>query len=352
MSDKTEKPTAKKLRDAHKRGEIARSQDLNTAIVFVAVLGVLWFSAKPFVEVLQSLTELAIAAPAHVRSGVSWILVFQQALTDGARVVLTVLGAASAMAVLVGFWQSKGVFSIDPLMPNLNKLNPAEGLKNMVSSKQLIEVVKLIVKATALSVVLALVLRDAMSPAIRTMQTPLSSVANVGATAWSLLLQMCFYASAVYAVLGVLDVGLQVFQFLQKQRMTKEEIKRERRDQDGDPMIKSQRRRLQREIAQGTGGVPLAKANVLVTNPTHYAVALYYQPGITDLPMVIAKGTDESALALRGQAREQRVPVVENRELARLLHAEVAIDDCIEEAHFEAVAEVLRFVSELSAAPT
>jgi type III secretion protein U len=344
MSEKTEKPTAKKLRDAHKRGEIARSADLTTALTFAAVLGVLWFAATPFASVLQALAELAINAPSHVRSKTPWLLLLQQALMDGARIIVGALLTACAVAILAGAAQSRGVFSLDPLLPKLEKLNPAQGLQQMVSPKRLLELAKLLVKGVLLAAVLGFVLRGAIVPALRTMRISTSAVESIGTSAWSLTMQMFWYAAVVYLVLALADVGLQIYNFMQQQRMSKDEVKRERRDQDGDPMIKSQRRRLAREIAQGTGNVPMAKANVVVTNPTHYAVALYYEAGITELPLVIAKGVDEYAQALRKQALRHRVPIVENPPLARRLHAEVALDEYIEEAHFEAVAEVLRFV--------
>lgn len=344
MSEKTEKPTAKKLRDAHKRGEVAKSADLTTALTFAAVLGVLWFASAPFASVVQALTELAINAPSHVRSKTPWLLLFQQALMDGARVILGAVLAAAAVAILVGAAQSRGVFSLDPLMPKLDKLNPAQGLQQMFSPKRLIELAKLLLKGVLLAVVLWFVLRDAITPALRTLRVSTDAVESIGVTAWSLLMQMCAYAAAVYLILALADVGLQIYNFMQQQRMSKEEVKRERRDQDGDPMVKSQRRRLQREMAQGTGGVPMKKANVVVTNPTHFAVALYYEAGVTDLPLVIAKGVDEHAQALRKQATQHRVPIIENPPLARQLHADVGLDEYIEEAHFEAVAEVLRFI--------
>jgi type III secretion protein U len=347
MSEKTEQPTAKKLRDAHKRGQIARSADLISALSFIAVLGVLWFAATSFASVLQSLAELAINAASHVRSKTPWLLLFQQALTDGARVILIALFTAFAVAVLVGAAQSRGVFSLDPLMPKLDKLNPAQGLQQMFSPQRLLELGKLLIRGVLLTVVLWFVLRDAIVPALRTMRVSTDAVASIGATAWSLVMQMCWYAAIVYLILALADVGLQIYNFTKQQRMSKDEVKRERRDQDGDPMVKSQRRRLAREIAQGTGSVPLKKANVLVTNPTHYAVALYYEADVTDLPLVIAKGTDNDALALRRLALQHAVPIVENRPLARRLHDEVGLDEYIEEAHFEAVAEVLRFVGGL-----
>jgi type III secretion protein U len=344
MSEKTEKPTAKKLRDAHQRGEIAKSADLTTALTFAAVLGVLWFASTPFASVLQALAELAINAPSHVRSKTPWLLLFQQALMDGARVILGAMLSACVVAILVGAAQSRGVFSLDPLMPKLEKLNPAQGLQQMFSPKRLIELAKLLVKGVLLAVVLWFVLRDAITPALRTLRISTDAVESIGVTAWSLLMQMCAYAAAVYLILALADVGLQIYNFMQQQRMSKDDVKRERRDQDGDPMVKSQRRRLQREMAQGTGNVPMKKANVVVTNPTHFAVALYYEAGVTDLPLVIAKGVDEHAQALRKLAMQHRVPIVENPPLARQLHADVGLDEYIEEAHFEAVAEVLRFI--------
>jgi type III secretion protein U len=143
---------------------------------------------------------------------------------------------------------------------------------------------------------------------------------------------------------SVADFGLQVFEYLKRQRMSKEEVKRERRDMDGDPHVRARRRQILRELASGQGGAPLAKASVVLTNPTHVAVALWYERGLTELPVVIAKALDSEALELRRSARGLRVPIVENRPLARQLYAEVGLNETIEEAHFEAVAEVLRWV--------
>jgi type III secretion protein U len=350
MSDKTEKPTAKKLRDARQRGEFPRSADLTAAMTFASVLGVLWFTAAPFTAVVKMLTQMAIEAPMHVRNQVPWVMLLQQALTEAGRVVLGALFAGCVTAVLVGAAQSRGLFTMDTLTPKVDRLNPANGLKQMVSPQRLIELAKLLLKGGVLAAVLAFVLRDAIDPAMRTLRVAPGAVESIGVTAWSLTMQMFAYAAAIYLVLALADIGLQIHMFMQQQRMTKDEVKRERKDQDGDPMVKSQRRRMQREMAQGTGNVPMAKANVLVTNPTHYAVALYYKPGVTDLPMVIAKGLDEDALVLRKAAAKHGVPIVEDRPLARKLHADVAIDDFIEEEHFEAVAEVLRFVAETAEA--
>jgi type III secretion protein U len=350
MSEKTEQPTAKKLRDAHKRGEIARSADLISAFTFTAVLGVLWFAGATFASIVESLVEIAINAPGHVRGNMPWQLLFQQALMDGAKVIAATLFTACVVAILIGAAQSKGVFSLDPLMPRLEKLNPANGLKQMFSAQRMIELAKLLFKGVLLAVTLGLAVRDAIEPAMRTIRADPTAVASVGATMWSLLMLMCAMAAAIYIVLALLDVALQIYNFMKQQRMSKDEVKRERKDQDGDPQIKAQRRRLAREAAQGTGGVPMKKANVLVTNPTHFAVALYYEAEVTDLPIVIAKGADDDAHALRRIATRNGTPIVENRPLARSLYADVEIDGYIEEAHFEAVAEVLRFVAGLEAA--
>jgi type III secretion protein U len=352
MSEKTEQPTHKKLRDAHKRGEIARSADLVSAFTFTAVLAALWFAGGMLANVVTALVEVAINAPQHVRSETPWLLLFQQALMDGGKAIVMVVFTACIVAILIGAAQSKGVFSLDPLMPKLEKLNPASGLKQMFSAQRIIELGKLVLKGALLSVTLGFAVRDAIGPAMSTLRVSPSAVSSVGGTMWSLLMGMCAMAAAIYIVLALLDVALQIYNFMKQQRMTKEEVKRERKDQDGDPHIKSQRRRLAREIAQGTGGVPLKKANVLVTNPTHYAVALYYEADVTDLPLVIAKGTDDDALALRRQAMRLNVPIVEDRPLARALYADVDLDDYIEEAHFEAVVEVLKFVAGLQEGAT
>ncbi len=344
MTEKTEKATAKKLRDARLKGEVAKSKDVTSAAVFVALLGVLWLGGALFMKSIRAVLEIAIDAPAQVTAGRPWLLLLEQALREAGIVVLPVLGAALVAAVLAGFAQVRGVFSAEPLQFKPERLNPAEGLKNLFSTRQLFELLKLIVKTVALSFALFVVVKGGFSAAVRGVY---AQPATAGLIGWKLVLWLFCVAALVYAVVSTADFGLQVFEYLKRQRMTKEEVRRERRDMDGDPHVRARRRQMFRELASGQGGAPLAKASVVLTNPTQVAVALWYERGQTELPVVVAKGLDSEALALRRAARTLKVPIVENRPLARQLYAEVGLNEPIEEAHFQAVAEVLRWVRSL-----
>jgi type III secretion protein U len=346
MTEKTEKATAKKLRDARKRGEVAKSKDVTSAVVFAALLAVLWVGSGMFMQAIAAVMEMAIDAPAQVKAGRSWILLLEQAIRDSAVVVIPVLGAALVAALLAGFAQVRGVFSVEPLQFKPERLNPAEGLKNLFSTRQLFELLKLVAKTTALAAALFIVVKGGFSATLRSVYAQPDTAGLIG---WQLVMWLFSVAAIVYASMSVLDFGLQVFEYLKNQRMTKEEVKRERRDSDGDPHVRARRRHLFRELSNGQGGAPLAKASVVLTNPTHVAVALWYERGRTELPVVIAKALDADALELRRSARSLHVPIVEDRPLARRLYAEVGLNETIAEAHFEAVAEVLRWVRSLGA---
>ena len=346
MSEKTEKASAKKLRDARRKGEVAKSKDITSTVVFIALLGLLWAGGAGFMQSLRSLAEMAVNAPAAVKAGRPWPLLLDAALHDAVRVVLPVLGAAAMAAVLAGFAQVRGVFSFEPMKFKPERLNPAEGLKNLFSTRQLFELIKLVIKTSALGFALWIVVKGGFSAAVRSVYAEPLVAGQIG---WQLVLWLFAVAAMIYAGIALADLGLQIFEYLKGQRMSKEEVRRERRDVDGDPHVRARRRQMQREMASGQGGsAPLAKASVVLTNPTHVAVALWYERGQTELPVVIAKGLDSDALALRRAAQRLQVPIVENPPLARLLYAQVGLHEAIDEAHFHAVAEVLRWVRGLS----
>jgi type III secretion protein U len=341
MSEKTEKATAKKLVDARKKGEVAKSKDVTSTAVFVVLLGLLWLAGDAFMAAIQALMELAIDAPAQVGAGKPWPLLFEQLARDAARVVVPVLATALVAAVLAGYAQVRGVFSVEPMQFKPERLNPAEGLKNLFSTRQLFELLKLVAKTAALGVALFFVVRAGLPGTVRTVYAEPAAAGLVG---WKLLLWLFSVAAVIYAVMSIADLGLQIFEFLKRQRMSKDEVRREQRDSDGDPHVRGRRRQMARELATGSGGAPLAKASVVLANPTHVAVAIWYERGLTELPVVIAKGLNAQAQAIKREARSLQVPIVENPALARQLFADVALNEPIEEAHFEAVAEVLRWV--------
>lgn len=340
-------PSRHKLKEARKRGEIAYSRELSAAAGFVCALVATW--AMPWRPHLDALMTLAVA-PGKAPGGVAWLL---SRCTDMAGHALWLGGpglvAGAAGALLMAMVQARGVMSGDPLKFRFEKLNPAEGLQRIFSVRQLIEVLKLVLKTVALLGVLWWVLSAGLAPLLKGIHAPLSEVGQ----AMLGVLKVLFGAVAVlFLAFGLVDFGHQYHEHIKQNRMTDVERQREFRDLEGDPRVraelKAQRRALLQSPAQP--GLGLAGASVLLTNPTHYAVALFYAAGVVELPVLVAKGADADARALRREAQRLGIPIMENPPLTRWLFREVGLRQYIGEDHIEPVAEIFRWLQGLKMA--
>ncbi|MBA3596395.1 MAG: EscU/YscU/HrcU family type III secretion system export apparatus switch protein [Methylibium sp.] len=342
--EKTEQPTAHKLREARKRGEVGVSRDLTGAIELVAAFFLLWLGGG-FMEL--QMRRVLDAALDVVGSGGSSSAVgpaIEQMLIAMLWIVVPLLLLVTLIAVVVGLLQTQGVLSADPLKIRFERLNPAESLKLLFSTRQLGVLIQMVLKVCLLGGVIAWTLWTFMRPLIMEIYGETANTGLAGLTA----LQVMFGACAlVLAVLGTIDFVHQRFEYIKMNRMSKTERKREHKDTDGDPHIKGEQRRLQRELRDSPVKPGLAGANVVVTNPTHFAVALYYEPGVVELPVVVAKGQDDEALRMRREAGQRAIPVLESPPLARSLFRSVALGEYIGDEHVEAVAEVFRWLSSL-----
>jgi len=259
-------------------------------------------------------------------------------------IVVPILLLAAGAALAAGLMQSQGVMSADPLKIRFERMNPGEALKMLFSTRQLGVLIQLVLKVCLLTGVMIWTIHAFLGPFVMEIYGQTDNTGLTGMTA----LQVMFGGSAVVLLmLGTIDFVQQYFEYMKMNRMSKTERKREHKDLEGDPEFRAELRRQQRELLESPVQPGLASANVVVTNPTHFAVALYYEPGVVELPVVVAKGQDADALRMRREAGQHAIPVLESPPLARSLFRGVSIGEYIGDEHVEAVAEVFRWLQTL-----
>jgi type III secretion protein U len=347
-SDKTEEPTDQKLRKAREKGEVAKSQDLSQAISMLGVTLVLLLSAD---DILARIHRLFDQAMNFGDGDLPLAAVYERMVAmavESAFIVLPLVLVAAASSVAGVMAQIGVLVSTEAVTPKLENLNPAAGFKKMVSVKSLMALGQMILKAVVLGVVLwkvIVVLLPLVTGAVY------QSVPAIGAIAWVAVSKVLCIGLLLFLLLGPLDLAIQRWQFMKGQRMSKDDIKREYKDAEGDPEVKHQREQLAREIANGSDRrAAVSTASAVIVNPTHYAVAIRYDPQRAGLPIIVAKGFDDEALLIRGYAEAAGVPVFGNPPLARALF-KVPLDQPVPEALFTAVAAVLRWVGAIGRTP-
>ncbi len=343
MSDseeKTEQPTAHKLKQARKKGEVAQSKELTSSVSFVSVFMMLWLGAEFWYSKLRAVLSAALdAIMVNSHEPLNSSTVTEMA-TQAMWIIGPVFILATVAGMLTAFAQTRGVFSTEPLIVKFQKLNPGEALKNLFSTKQLGTLLQMIAKLCLICTVMVMTIKNYVGPMIMGIYGDGGNTLVAGLGAMRALFGAC---GAVFVVLASIDFLQQYFEHIKKNRMSKSERKRENKDQQGDPHLRSELKARGREIVDAPMGV--ARANVVVTNPTHFAVALYYEDGKVELPIVVAKGEDAAAFQIRTEARQHAIPVLESPPLARMLYAQVPLGDAIAPEHVDAVAEVFRWVN-------
>jgi type III secretion protein U len=342
--EKTHQATQQKLRDARKQGQVAYSQDLTRSVVLAAAaVALLVFGGSAFAA-LRALAERA------------WGVAGSQSLD----LALIDIGAASALTLAVvgvpavawlavsgaasDFAQAGPLWAVQRIAPEVSRLNPADGLKRIFSLNNLVETTKALLKTALLIGLFALLGRRGLGELLA---LPSASLAAVGQVFARLLLELLGSAAALFVLLSFGDLQWQRFEHRRQLRMSTDEVRRERKEHDGDPQLKGQRRQLQRRWAAQDLIGAARRASALVINPTHIAVALEFDAAGTEPPSLTAKGHGATARAMREAARDAGVPIVRNVALARALDRDVDIDEAIPEDLFDAVAEVLVWAQQL-----
>ena len=337
--DQTEKPTPKRLQDARKEGDVAKSKELTSTVVVLGWLGIGWLTVPLIRHQLATLFDETLEKALHPDSAAMsslWISAFKTLML----VSMPLLLLGTAIGLITEFLQVGGLFVPKRVVPDTSRLNPASGVKRMFSQDNFIEVLKSLFKTAALLLIFVLVLLRLLPEVMR---LPLGQPADMEAAHWHVLQWIGIWTVCVFFLLAVLDVSYQQFAFTKKLRMSRREIRQELKDNEGDPHIKGRRRQLHQEWAQQNMLAAVRKSSAVVVNPEHIAVAILYDPQTTALPIVSAKGEDYEAQLIREAAEEAGVPIMRNVELARSLHENIGVDEHISAEFFQAIAELLRW---------
>ncbi len=344
---KTEQPTPRRLQEARRKGQVAKSPDLTGAVTLAALLllffvGLEWFIIRLqrlFLVYLQNFTSYSLTT-----ENVSYFVL--QSLTLFFAVILPVVAIAFFVTVLVNFAQVGFIFAPSVLAVKLERLNPVQGFKRIFSSRGLFEFAKATLKIFFVGILCFWVLYARVGDLL------VLSVTSAGQGLYVLhnvLLTVAAAAAGAYLLIAVLDLVYQRYAHHKSLMMTRFEVRDEYRQTEGDPHLKSWIRKRQREISLNRIKDEVPRATVVVTNPTHLAVVLRYQEGEMDAPRVTAKGAGYLAERIKDLAAQHRVPVVENRELAQYLYRRVAVGESVPVAVYQAVAEILAMIYRLRA---
>jgi flagellar biosynthetic protein FlhB len=344
MPDKTEAPTARRLEEAREEGQVVRSQELNSAAILLAAAYLISGPGRQLGQVFRDLFTSAIAEVSHVEITTKWLQ--QTSLTIAWRVLpplgmilvgLLLVGVAVTMGQTRFLWSSKRVGF------DFSRLNPLNGFKRIFSSRGLVELLKASLKLILVGWVAYSFLNANYTRIIALSQLDLNQGAGA---AFDLAFSLALRVGSSYLVLAVADYAYQRWDLMRSLRMSKEEIKEEFRRSEGDPILKGRIRAQMRRMARGRMMANVPKATVIVTNPTHLAIALHYEEGMT-APKVLAKGAHKTAERIVALAREHQIPVVQNIPLARAIFKRVEVDQEIAPDLYLAMAEVLAYVYRL-----
>jgi len=344
-SQKTEDPSQKKLDDSREKGQVAKSQEVShwfMLLAFTAMIGV--FGASITRGVTGSMTRF-IESPHAIRiDRESLVGLAVEILIDVGLLLAVPAVVAIAAALLSSFLQIGWLVSAESLTPKLEKLSLKKGLKRLFSVKSLAEFGKGIAKLTIVAVVIIILMwpRREMIPQIATMEVP-----QLLLLLQDLAVQILVGVLSVMAVIAGGDFLFQKYQHTKQLMMSKQELKDEYKQSEGDPMVKGRLRQLRAEKSRRRMMAAVPEADVVVTNPTHYAVALKYDAETMEAPVLVAKGADEIALRIRELAKKHDIPIMENPPLARALYGGVELDQPIPPQHYTAVAEVIGYVMRL-----
>lgn len=342
MSEKTEPPTPKKLRDARKKGQVAKSQDVGTAALTIAsfvTIGIMWPSMVEQVKELILLPAQYYHKPFQQGSMELMLAIGRKILLMSLPILMVVM----VVGLAAGFGQIGFMLTFEPLKPELKKLNPMDKAKQIFSMKSLVELLKSTIKVGVIGIIIYYVTKASLDPLTR---LPYGGEESVLTALQPMIKALTTNVVLAYIIIAGADFFFQKFQHIKQLKMSKDEVKREYKESEGNPEIKGKRKQLAQEAAQSDTMGRTRKASVVVTNPTHLAIAIYYDENDNQMPRVLAKGEDHIARRMVEVAREEGIPVMQHVPLARALYENVDIDRFVPSDLIEPMAEVLRWVQE------
>lgn len=346
--EKTEPATSKKLNDIRKEGQVAKSKELITAVSLMSLFIILKIYLSKlgtglidvYTQVYNSISKVVDDSynGLPIRTAGS---VMQQVIIDMIKLVIPILLVAIVIAILGNMLQQKWMVTAKPLQPKFSKISPISGFKRMFSVRQLVELIKSISMISIIMIVVYNTVKSKMNILLTFYDVGLNTALS---TIGSIIIDLGIKISAVFLIVGFADLFYQRIKFKNDNMMTKQEIKDEFKNIEGDPQVKGQIKRRMQEVSRRRMMQQLPEADVVITNPTHFAVALKYEPDAGKAPVVIAKGADYLAFQIKDKAKEYNIAIVENKPLARILYHNIDIGMEIPPELYQAVAEILAVV--------
>lgn len=339
MSDKTEEPTPKKKKDARKQGNIAKSAEVNKAMTFIAILVVIYMMSGSIISELQGFIVNILSGDFSMTMNDNTIKILMfKVMMSFMKIVLPISLIIMVFGILGSLIQTGLFFSMESLKPKFSKLNPLTGLKNMFSMKAIVNLIKSMVVICIMIYLGYSFMSKNFEGIIKSGDIYLPYMFNI---VLDLIKSILTSITLAVAVVAALDYGYEKFSHKKGLKMTKQEVKEEYKQMEGDPHIKGKIKQKQRQMANQRMIQAVPSSTVIVTNPTHISIAIRYEQGKDTTPIVVAKGVDEVAFRIREIAKSHDIPIIENVPLARLIYKEVDIDQEIPEEMYKAVAEVL-----------
>ncbi len=342
--DKTEKATPKKRQKAREEGQVLQSREMTAAIVLLCLFITIRIAGGFMYEQIYLYFKIVFTEYSKITDMFTikgLVKVFIDLLLRFLKIVAPIFVVALITGVAAGYAQVGYLFTTKTIGFKFNRINPLNGFKKIFSLKSVTELVKSLLKITVIGYIGYSYLVDEANNILKTMDMDVISIAIYICTA---IIDVAIRMCVAMLILGVIDYGYQWWEYEKSLKMSKQEIKEEHKEAEGNPEIKGKIRQKQRQIALRRMLQDIPKADVVITNPTHFAVAIKYDPKVSDAPLVVAKGQDYIALRIKEIARESKVEIVENKPLARTLYSTVDIGERIPPELFQAVAEVLAFV--------
>ncbi len=345
FDEKTEPATPKRRQEARSKGNVAKSEDLNTAMLMLFGTVLIYFLGGAMVWDIQDTMSLLFRNPFYENFNVNTLhSLLVEISSKHSKTVLPIMGGFMVIGIISSYSQVGFNFAPKALMPDFKKLDPIKGLKGLVSKRALVRLATAIVKLSIMAVVAYLSIRKDIEPLLELVSM---GIEGIFSSASSLIFGLVLKITIILLILALFDLMYQRWQYKKDLMMSKYEVKQESKQREADPLIKSKIKSMQREMSKKRMMEAIPEADVVVSNPTHYAIALKYDVTKMNAPKVVAKGLDFIALKIIEIAREHNIPVVEDRILARILHNTLEIDSEIPPKLYQAVAKVLSYVYQL-----
>lgn len=337
--DQTEKPTEKKIRDSRKEGNVSRSEDLTKTSLILLWLGLFFMLGGYMFERLKAimLGNFSLVADPTLPAAFEAL---RETFVLFLMILAPFIAATVFVAILVDFLQVGPLLAFKKVQPKASNLDPVEGFKKKFNAKSLVEVLKSVAKTAAIIAVIVIVLFAFMNDNSR---LPYGEAGSVLEAYWNAIKWIFLVLLMIFFFVAALDVVYQQQAYIKDLMMSRRDIREEQKQTQGDPQVKQQRQDLHKEWSQENMLSSVRQSNVVVTNPTHLAVAIHYDPEETDLPVVTAKGEDYEARLIREEAERNGIPVMQDVPLARGLYEDIELEDHISPEFFQAVAQVLQW---------